>query len=156
MIVGIGVDIVDVARLAAAIERTPNLVARVFTDGERRCTQRPAGECHHRHAVVASLAARFAAKEATAKALGSPSGLRWRDAEVVADPGGRPRLVVRDTVAAVAVRLGVTGWHVSLSHDRGAAVAVVVAEGGVAGAGAAVALTHSREDGDHAGGSWRR
>ncbi|OEV06791.1 holo-ACP synthase, partial [Streptomyces oceani] len=73
-----------------------------------------------------SLAARFAAKEALAKALGAPRGLRWTDAEVVSEDSGRPRLVVRGTVAERATTLGVTTWHVSLSHDAGVASAVVI------------------------------
>ena len=76
-----------------------------------------------------SLAARFAAKEALAKALGAPRGLLWTDAEVVTDNDGRPSLLVYGTVAAAAGRLGVTGWHLSLSHDAGIASAVVIAEG---------------------------
>ena len=76
-----------------------------------------------------SLAARFAAKEALAKALGAPRGLLWTDAEVVVGTGGRPHLEVSGTVAAAAARLGVTHWHISLSHDAGIASAVVIAEG---------------------------
>jgi holo-[acyl-carrier protein] synthase len=79
---------------------------------------------------VHSLAARFAAKEALAKALGAPRGLLWTDAEVITGPGGRPDLQVAGTVAAAAARLGVTGWHLSISHDAGLASAVVIAEGG--------------------------
>ncbi len=116
MIVGIGIDIVDVARLAAALNRTPGLAGRLFADGERGLP-------------VASLAARFAAKEAVAKALGAPAGLRWTDAEVVPERSGRPSLRTRGTVAAAASRLGVARWHLSLSHDAGAAVAMVMAEG---------------------------
>ena len=116
VIVGIGIDIVDVARLAAALDRTPGLAERLFADGERGLP-------------VSSLAARFAAKEAVAKALGAPAGLRWTDAEVVREHGGRPSLLTRGTVAAAASRLGVDRWHLSLSHDAGAAVAMVMAEG---------------------------
>ncbi len=116
VIVGIGIDIVHVARLAAALDRTPGLAERLFADGERGLP-------------VSSLAARFAAKEAVAKALGAPVGLRWTDAEVVREHGGRPSLLTRGTVAAAASRLGVARWHLSLSHDAGAAVAVVMAEG---------------------------
>ena len=77
-----------------------------------------------------SLAARFAAKEALAKALGAPRGLSWTDAEVVTGPDGRPELKVSGTVADAAVRQGVRRWHVSLSHDGDLATAVVIAEGG--------------------------
>jgi holo-[acyl-carrier protein] synthase len=115
VIVGIGVDLVDIARLDQALQRTPALAARLFTEGERA-------------APPASLAACFAAKEAVAKALGGPAGLRWGDVEVVHDLAGRPELTVRGTVADAASRLGVRHWHVSLTHDGGVSVAVVVAE----------------------------
>ena len=115
MILGIGVDLVDIARLDQALRRTPALAARLFTEGERAA---PAG----------SLAACFAAKEAVAKALGAPDGLRWADVEVLHDPAGRPALAVRGTVADAASRLGVRRWHVSLTHDGGVSVAFVVAE----------------------------
>jgi len=116
MIIGLGTDVVDVARFEATILRTPGLVERLFVPGERGL--RPA-----------SLAARFAAKEAVAKALGAPGNLHWHDAEVVSEPSGRPVLVVRGTVAARAAELGVERWHLSLSHDGGIAQAVVIAEG---------------------------
>ncbi|NHC44024.1 holo-ACP synthase [Motilibacter aurantiacus] len=116
MILGVGIDVVDVARFSATLERSPRLYERLFTPGERRLPP-------------ASLAARFAAKEAVAKALGAPRGLRWVDAEVVRDEAGRPHLRVGGTVAAEAARRGVISWHVSLSHDAGIASAVVIAEG---------------------------
>ena len=115
-IVGVGVDVVEVARLARALDRTPTLAARLFTDTERTAS-RPE-----------QLAARFAAKEATAKALGAPGGLRWRDAEVVVEESGRPRLRVHGGVAEEASAQGIRTWHLSLSHDGGIATAVVVAE----------------------------
>ncbi len=115
MIVGIGVDLVDIARLEQALRRTPALAARLFTEGERA-------------ASTGSLAACFAAKEAVAKALGAPAGLRWADVEVGHDQAGRPLLRVRGTVAEAARRLGVRRWHLSLTHDGGVSVAFVVAE----------------------------
>ena len=115
MIVGVGIDVVDLERFARSLERTPGLAVRLFTETERGLHPR-------------SLAARFAAKEALAKALGAPGGLEWTDAEVRKAPDGRPSLHVRGTVAAAAARLGVTSWHISLSHDGGVAVAVVIAE----------------------------
>lgn len=115
MIVGVGIDVVDLERFARSLERTPSLAARLFTAGERELPAR-------------SLAARFAAKEALAKALGAPKGLLWTDAEVRQASDGRPSLHVAGTVADAAARLGVTSWHVSLSHDGGVAVAVVIAE----------------------------
>jgi holo-[acyl-carrier protein] synthase len=116
MIVGIGVDLANISRLAAALERTPALTGRLFAESERG-------------APVASLAGCFAAKEAAAKALGGPRGLRWTDVTVAHDSRGRPLLQVLGTVAAAASQLGVTAWHVSLSHDAGLCVAMVVAEG---------------------------
>jgi holo-[acyl-carrier protein] synthase len=115
MIVGIGVDVVDVARLERALRRTPRLAFRLFAQGERDLP-------------VASLAARFAAKEAAAKAIGAPPGLVWTDVEVRQDDSGRPSLAVSGTVARAARALGVERWHLSLSHDAGVSVAMVVAE----------------------------
>ncbi|MEU0933655.1 MULTISPECIES: holo-ACP synthase [unclassified Embleya] len=122
MIIGVGIDVADIARFGQSLERTPGLTDRLFTDGERWV--RPGQE-----RGVASLAARFAAKEALAKALGAPTGLHWHDAEVTTAESGRPLLAVRGTVAARAAELGVQHWHVSLSHDAGIASAVVIAEG---------------------------
>ncbi len=116
MIIGVGIDVVDVERFAESLARTPRLAARLFTDAEQRLPP-------------ASLAARFAAKEALAKALGAPVGLHWRDAEVHRGEDGRPHLSVTGTVAARAEQLGVRHTHLSLSHDAGIASAVVVAEG---------------------------
>lgn len=121
MIVAVGIDVVLVARFARALERTPLLADRLFTESERVT---PSG--HPRSPE--SLAARFAAKEAVAKALGAPTGLSWHDCEVVADPDGRPWLTVCGTVAAAAAERGVSRWHLSLSHDGGIASAMVVAE----------------------------
>ena len=115
MIVGVGIDVVEVRRLAAALERTPALADRLFTDAER---DRP----------IESLAARFAAKEAVAKALGVPGGLSWRDAEVVTTESGRPVLHLHGTVAEAAQTQGIRSWHLSLAHDGGVATAIVVAE----------------------------
>ncbi|MCZ2812216.1 MULTISPECIES: holo-ACP synthase [unclassified Modestobacter] len=122
MIIGIGVDVCPVERFAASLARTPGLRDRLFTPAEQRT---PAGG----ERSSESLAARFAAKEALAKALGAPGDLRWHDAEVVVGERGRPHLEVRGTVARRAAELGVTAWHVSLSHDGGIASAMVVAEG---------------------------
>ncbi|MFC6086959.1 holo-ACP synthase [Sphaerisporangium aureirubrum] len=116
VIVGIGVDVVDIARLEAALARTPRLRDRLFTDAERGLP-------------LPSLAARFAAKEAVAKALGAPPGLDHRDAEITTAGHGRPVLTVTGRAAEVAAALGVARWHVSLSHDGGLAVAYVIAEG---------------------------
>ncbi|MGW0802102.1 holo-ACP synthase [Nonomuraea sp. NPDC002799] len=116
MILGIGVDIVDIARFEAALERTPALRDRLFTEIEKPLP-------------VRSLAARFAAKEAVAKALGAPRGLGHLEAEVRRDELGKPELRITGKAAEVAYDLGVKRWHVSLSHDAGVAVAYVIAEG---------------------------
>ncbi|WP_026877446.1 holo-ACP synthase [Jiangella gansuensis] len=119
MIVGVGIDVVDVRRFAETLERTPAFARRVFTAGEQARS-------------IASQAARFAAKEALAKALGAPSGLLWQDAEVVSDDDGRPWFEVRGSVRARCDALGVRTVHLSLSHDAGVASAMVVLEGGPA------------------------
>jgi holo-[acyl-carrier protein] synthase len=116
VIIGVGIDVVDVARFGLTLDRTPRLRERLFTEQERDLG-------------LNSLAARFAAKEALAKALGAPVGLHWTDATVLRGPDGRPHLQVRGTVQARADDLGVHELHVSLSHDAGIASAVVIAEG---------------------------
>lgn len=115
MIVGLGIDVVDIERFGRRLDRTPRLRQRLFTEVERGLP-------------VASLAARFAVKEAVAKALGAPAGLRWNDVTVARGEDGRPDVQVIGTVADRACELGVTRFHVSLSHDAGIAGAVVVAE----------------------------
>ncbi len=115
MIVGVGIDVVDVARFVATLERAPGLRERLFTPDERDLPP-------------ASLAARFAAKEAIAKALGAPAGMRWQDATVRRVPGTQPVVEVTGTVQARADELGVARFHLSISHDAGIASAVVVAE----------------------------
>ncbi len=115
MIIGVGIDVVDIARFTATLQRTPSLAQRLFTEAEQVLSE-------------ASLAARFAAKEALAKALGAPVGLCWHDAEVHTGEDGRPHLSMRGTVAARADLLGARSTHLSISHDAGIASAVVVVE----------------------------
>jgi len=115
VILGVGIDVVDIARFGETLERTPAMRERLFTPDERRRS-------------LASLAARFAAKEALAKALGAPTGMGWLDAEVVNESTGDPQLLVRGSVRARADEIGVASIHVSLSHDAGIASAVVVLE----------------------------
>jgi holo-[acyl-carrier protein] synthase len=115
VIVGIGVDVVDIARFGRQLQATPALAERLFSPVERDLP-------------LASLAARFAAKEAVAKVLGAPVGLRWHDVTVVRQDDGRPHLQVSGTVADRAQQLGISGWHLSLSHDAGIASAFVIAE----------------------------
>ncbi len=114
-VIGVGIDVCEIERFEASLERTPGLRERLFTPGE---AGRP----------PASLAARFAAKEALAKALGAPHGMHWHDAEIVSEDSGRPRFELRGTVKARAEILGAVHVHVSLSHDAGIASAVVVLE----------------------------
>ncbi len=115
MIVGVGIDVVDIARFMATLDRAPRLRDRLFTAAERDLPD-------------ASLAARFAAKEAIAKALGAPGTMSWQDATVHRVLAGPPEIEVSGTVAARADELGVTRFHLSISHDAGIASAVVVAE----------------------------
>jgi holo-[acyl-carrier protein] synthase len=121
-IVGVGIDVVPVERFAESLARTPSLAARLFTAAEQLTAS---GSPR----TAESLAARFAAKEALAKSLGAGGGMAWTDAEVLVDDVGRPSLVVTGTVLARAESLGVTRFHVSLSHDGGIASATVLAEG---------------------------
>jgi holo-[acyl-carrier protein] synthase len=121
VIVGIGIDVVPVARFAATLERTPNLRHRLFTPAEQVTAWGAPRSAE-------SLAARFAAKEALAKALGAGGGMSWTDAEVLVDDVGRPSLAITGTVLARADSLGVKHWHISLSHDGGIAAATVIAE----------------------------
>ena len=121
-VVAVGVDVVAVDRFAAALLRTPTLAARLFGPDEMITVNgHPRGP--------ASLAARFAVKEAVAKALGVPSGMDWHDCRVLSESSGRPVLQVVATVAAAAADLGVTQWRLSVSHDAGIAAAVVIALG---------------------------
>lgn len=122
MIIGVGVDICQIDRVAAMLGRRPGIAERLFNPAELRNS---AGEARS----SASLAARFAAKEALAKALGAPPGLAWLDAEVVTGPDGGPTIEVRGTVAARAAALGVSSIRLSMSHDGGLATAFVVCEG---------------------------
>ncbi len=116
-----GVDLVSIPRFGQALERHgERLLARLFTPGELACC---GGQ-------VASLAARFAAKEAVAKALGTGIGaIRWRDIEVLHEENGAPALHLHGQAAAQADALGLRLWSISLSHTRDYAVALVVALG---------------------------
>ena len=122
MILGLGVDLVPVARLKAA--RSAALDRRVFTPAELKYAGRHADADER-------LAGRFAAKEAVLKALGTgwAKGLSWREVETLNDRHGRPVLGLKGKAAARARTLGIRRWHLSLAHDGGYAVAVAVAEG---------------------------
>jgi holo-[acyl-carrier protein] synthase len=113
VIIGIGVDVVDLNRFRETLQRTPSVRDRILTANEADLP-------------LESMAARFAAKEALAKALGAPGELSWHDAEVTSD--GPPRFLLRGTVQQRADELGVRNCHLSLSHDAGVSVAMVVLE----------------------------
>ncbi len=115
MIAGIGVDIVDVPRFGRQLEKTPRLHERLFTVDERGLPLR-------------SLAARFAAKEAIAKALGAPAGMNWQDCSIIKNQAGDPQIHVVGTVAEASAQRGITSWHLTMSHDGDMAIAMVVAE----------------------------
>ena len=126
-VVGVGIDSVDVARFKAVLARRPRLAARLFTQGER-------DDAMMRRDPTERLAARFAAKEATMKALGTGiGGFAFKDVEVVAQGGAgaerrAPALKLNCAAATLADRRGVKRWHVSLTHTAQVATAVVVAE----------------------------
>ncbi len=115
MIVGIGVDVVLVTRFKHQLRKAPALRERLFVPAERQLNER-------------SLAARFAAKEAVAKALGAPAGMNWQHCWIEMDAAGAPHVRITETVAQVAEDLGINRWHLSLSHDGDVATAMVIAE----------------------------
>lgn len=115
MIVGIGVDLVDIPRFERSLERTPRLRERLFSPAERTLVPR-------------SLAARYAAKEALIKALGGSDGVHWTEIEVTPEESGRPWFTLAGSTAEVVAARGITTIHLSMTHDGGLAVAYVVAE----------------------------
>lgn len=120
-LLGIGIDSVDIARFASVLERRPNVAARLFTSGEQ-------SYAHGQVNPVPSLAARFAVKEATMKALRVGIGaFAWTDIEVIRAPLQSPELSVTGRAAVLAAALGVAGWHVSITHTGTVASAVVAA-----------------------------
>ena len=120
MIVGIGVDVVDLARFERALDRTPSLRARLFADEELVSGERVLS--------LRSLAGRFAAKEAFMKALGESTGVQWHDMQVVSDGHGNPSLELEGAAKELAAAKGIEHVHLSMSHDGGVAIAYVVAE----------------------------
>ncbi|WP_157002214.1 holo-ACP synthase [Agromyces laixinhei] len=115
MIVGIGIDVVDIARFERSLTRAPALRERLFAESER---DRPAR----------SLAARFAAKEALIKAFGGDPVIRWHDMRVVQDEHGNPDFALSGAIAELTAGLGVDRVHLTMSHDAGIASAFVVLE----------------------------
>ena len=112
MIDGIGIDVVDIERFKSSLDRTPGLVEKLLTENERT---KP----------ISSLAARFAAKEALAKALSVGKGLPWHDAEILNLESGKPVFLFRGEIAEIIDGADV---HLSLSHDAGIASAMVIVE----------------------------
>jgi holo-[acyl-carrier protein] synthase len=125
MIYGIGVDLVKVARVAAALERHGDrFLQRIFTPQEIAL-------CQGKVRAASMLAMRFAAKEAFSKALGvglRQGGIRWREVEVVPDPRGKPEFLVTGRAAELCAEAGITGMHLTLTDENDQALAVVVLE----------------------------
>jgi len=124
MIVGTGIDIAEVPRIRHSIERFGDrFLRRVYTAGEIRY-------CDSKANRVERYAARFAAKEAAMKALGTgwSHGVRWRDCEVSRMPGGRPTIVFHGKAGEIAARLGVNNAALSISHTEEQAIAQVILE----------------------------
>jgi len=120
MIIGVGLDLIEIDRIARALERRPRFAERCFTEGEiAYCSAKPFPAQHY--------AARFAAKEAVGKALGRGM-TRWREVEVVRGRGA-PTVRLHDHYREWAERLGVTGIVLTLTHSKGMAAASAIAEG---------------------------
>ena len=126
-IIGIGLDLIELSRMERSLRRLgEHFLNRIMAEDERSAI--PGDPASPSARTVSYVAARFAAKEAVAKALGSPGGLSWQDCEIVSLPSGQPEVRVSGAVAALAEELGITTFHLSLSHDGGFAIAMVVAE----------------------------
>ena len=124
MIVGTGIDIAEVPRIAESIERFGDrFLKRIYTEGEIRY-------CDSKANRVERYAARFAAKEASMKALGTgwSRGVRWRDIEVYRQPGSRPTIRFHGKAAEFAARLNAKNVSLSLSHTEEQAIASVILE----------------------------
>jgi holo-[acyl-carrier protein] synthase len=125
MILAVGIDIASIARMQTAVTRHGDrFVSRLFSPEERAFFS---GRTEQ--ALYATLAGRFAAKEAWSKCLDGARGIPWHDVQVVSDKSGRPRIEVRGQAADRCATLGVTRTHLSITHDGGVAAAVVVLEG---------------------------
>ena len=114
----LGIDTIEISRVAAALNRFgARFLNRVYTPREQT----------HAGTRISTLAGRYAAKEAAAKALGTGIGpVGWRNIEILADAIGKPYLVLHAEAAARARAIGCTEWHVSVTHSRNLATAVVV------------------------------
>ena len=125
MTIAIGTDIVEIARIAKVLERqAERFVERILCPSEQE-------QYASRGRPVTFVATRFAAKEALVKAVGDPRGLRWHEVEIVKDALGKPSIVTSGTTADFIKGAGIQSLHLSISHDGGKAIAMVVAEGGV-------------------------
>jgi len=123
MVIGVGVDVVDVERFRASLTRTPTMRERIFTLAELE-------HVATKYDPVLSLAARFAAREAVMKAMGLGLGaFGFHDASVRIDDDGAPHLLISGQAAALATDRGIDTWHLSLAHDGRMATAMVVASG---------------------------
>ncbi|HET6964654.1 MAG TPA: holo-ACP synthase [Acidimicrobiales bacterium] len=120
-VLGLGVDVVDIPRFRAVLERRPTMAERLFSADELAYAATLTNP-------APTLAGRFGAKEAVMKALGVGLGaVDWTDIAVLRHPGGRPELVVRGRAAALAAGKGVKGWEVSISHTATVASVTVLA-----------------------------
>ncbi len=117
MIIGVGVDLVDLDRFANSIEKNPGLLEKVFHSDEREAAAR-------------TLAGRFAAKEALIKVFGDSKPMRWHDVRISKDELGKPEISLFDATADYAKSRGIEKLHLSISHDANMAIAFLVAEGG--------------------------
>ena len=115
MIIGTGIDLVDIQRFERTMSRTPKLMERLFAPSERTLK-------------LASLAARYAAKEALIKALGGSDGVHWTEIEIGSEESGKPYFRLTGTTADVVEQRGITSLHLTMSHDAGLATAFVIAE----------------------------
>ena len=127
MIVGMGIDVCSIDRMRKALERHGD---RFFS---RICTEAERGDLTGRD-VATALAGRFAVKEAFAKALDGARGVGWHEVQVRRSPSGRPILELSGNAVTKMAEFGAERWHVSITHDAGVAVAVVVLEGTPKGA----------------------
>lgn len=126
MIVGLGTDIVEIDRIAAMIERHGDaFVDRIFTPAER-------DYCDSKKNAAQHFAGRWAGKEAAMKALGTGfvPGIRWHDFEILPEKSGAPILSLSGGAAERANTMGMTRWHVTMSHGKAYATATVIGEGG--------------------------
>jgi holo-[acyl-carrier protein] synthase len=124
MVIGIGTDLMEIARVQQSIDRFgERFLRRVFTGGE-------IAYCQRKRNAAESFAARFAAKEAAAKALGTgiSQGVSWLELEVTREPSGRPGLALSGRAAERAAQMGVARTSLSLTHSRDVAMAIVLME----------------------------